>query len=181
MRYIGKTACILPIPIIYIVYYPVILNFYICTCQKKAVLLRPQKFRNMRKISLIGFLLAAVMAVSAEEYSLTYQGFPYMKTACENPTYAAGTIVKLSSGRPKISGKWLEAWVYNNVEYQPGDSFVMPAEDVVLVPKMKDVGEGIETVESQKSRVKSYKILRDGQLLIVRDGVEYNIIGVRVK
>ena len=31
-----------PIPIIYYVYYPVILEKYICTCQKKAVLLHNQ-------------------------------------------------------------------------------------------------------------------------------------------
>ena len=132
----------------------------------------------MRKISLIGFLLAAVMALSAEEYSLTYQGFPYMKTACENPTYAAGTIVKLSKGRPQIPGKWFDGWEYKGVVYDPGDSFVMPAEDVVLVPKLQDVGEGIRQPETAP---KARKILRDGQLLIVRDGVEYNVIGERVK
>lgn len=152
----------------------------ICLCQIFVVLLQPQKLKIMRKVCLMGLLLS-VMTMAGEEYSLTYQGFPYMKTMCANPTYAAGTIVKLSSGRPQIPGKWFDGWEYKGVVYNPGDNFTMPAEDVVLVPKMQDVGEGIDNVDSQESRVKSYKILRDGQLLIVRDDVVYNVIGERVK
>ena len=131
----------------------------------------------MRKICLIG-LLMSVMTMVGEEYTLIYQGFPYMKTTCANPTYAAGTIVKLSSGRPQIPGKWFDGWEYKGVVYDPGDNFTMPAEDVVLVPKLQDVGEGIRQPETAP---KARKILRAGQLLIVRDGVEYNVIGERVK
>ena len=147
---------------------------------KKSSTFAVAKVKFMRKICLLG-LLMSVMTMAAEEYTLTYQGFPYMKTVCANPTYAAGTIVKLSKGRPQIPGKWFDGWEYKGVVYDPGDSFVMPAEDVVLVPKLQDVGEGIEVVDGQQSKVKARKILRDGQLLIVRDGVEYNVIGERVK
>lgn len=43
---------------------------------------------------------------------------------------------------------------------------------------VKDVEKGNPTgVESQKTKVESYKILRDGQLLIVRDDKMYTILG----
>ena len=39
----------------------------------------------------------------------------------------------------------------------------------------------IDIVESQEPAAKSQKILRDGQLIIIRDGVQYNVMGARVK
>lgn len=41
--------------------------------------------------------------------------------------------------------------------------------------------EGIEEVESGESRVDSRKILRDGQIIILRNGVEYTVSGQRVR
>lgn len=41
-----------------------------------------------------------------------------------------------------------------------------------------DVAEGLESI--QKSEVRSQKILRDGQIVIRRDGVEYTVLGVRL-
>ena len=42
----------------------------------------------------------------------------------------------------------------------------------------KKVGTGIESI--QPSAVSIQKVLRDGRLIIVRDGVEYTILGGRV-
>jgi len=40
---------------------------------------------------------------------------------------------------------------------------------------------GVESVESQKSKVESMKLLLDGQLLIEHDGKTYNALGLKVK
>lgn len=42
------------------------------------------------------------------------------------------------------------------------------------------VSEGIETVESGKRKAESRKILRDGQIVILRDGKAFNVLGVRL-
>ncbi len=39
----------------------------------------------------------------------------------------------------------------------------------------------VESVESQKSNVESVKVIRDGQLLIIRDGMIYNVMGTVVR
>ena len=46
-----------------------------------------------------------------------------------------------------------------------------------------DINNGVEdvVVESQKSKVESRKVVRDGQLLIIRDGRTYNAQGLQVK
>jgi len=40
---------------------------------------------------------------------------------------------------------------------------------------------GVEAVESQKSKVESTKIIRDGQVLIIRDGKTFNLLGAEVR
>ena len=45
----------------------------------------------------------------------------------------------------------------------------------------RPAAQGIETVESQKSKVESRKIIQDGQLFILRDGKKYSIIGQEVR
>ena len=46
-----------------------------------------------------------------------------------------------------------------------------------------DIDNGVEdvVVESQKSKVESRKVVRDGQLLIIRDGRTYNAQGLQIK
>ena len=44
------------------------------------------------------------------------------------------------------------------------------------VPKVED---GIESVEAQTNNVR--KVMRNGQIYIIKDGVEYNVLGVQVK
>ena len=49
------------------------------------------------------------------------------------------------------------------------------------IVKKEDSATGIETVESRKTTVESSKVLRNGQLLILRDNKTYNVIGQMVK
>ena len=44
----------------------------------------------------------------------------------------------------------------------------------------KDSETGIETVESRKTKVESRKLLRDGQIIILRDGKAFNVLGVQL-
>ena len=45
----------------------------------------------------------------------------------------------------------------------------------------KDIPSGIETVDSQKSKVESQKRIKDGQFIILREGKQYNAIGAEIK
>ena len=112
----------------------------------------------------------------AETYSLSYQGFPYRKTLCEEPTYEAGTVLTLSNATPTKGGKTLTGWRYDGVVYEPGASFTMPAADVVLAP----IWDNGTDIDQTNIRTKAVKILRNGQLVIIRDGVEYNAQGTRI-
>jgi hypothetical protein len=108
---------------------------------------------------------------------LSYQGFPYKRTGCQYPSYHVGAVVTLSRKQPQnAEGKVVIAWMYNDQMYQPGGQFTMPATDVELVPKWGDPEEGIEAVKSEDP--KAQKMLRDGRLIIVRDGKAYNIMGM---
>ena len=49
------------------------------------------------------------------------------------------------------------------------------------IVKKEDTATGIGIVESQKSKVESIKVIRDGQLFILRDGKTYNAQGMRVE
>ena len=121
----------------------------------------------------------ASMAISFT-YELSYEGFPYHRTQCSGPSYMFGATVKLSSYVPVKDGKSLVGWRYKDEVYLPGASFKMPAEDVVLEP-VWETEEGLVKVESGKLKVERGKILRDRQLIIVRDGVEYNVLGGRIQ
>lgn len=134
---------------------------------------------NMRKITTLCVALMIAAAGMAEVYGLSYEGFPYNKTLCEGPTYAAGAAVKLTDGIPTKDEVPLVGWSYNGTIYQPGATFIMPAEDVVLVPVWEG-SEGIETVNGEW-RMANGKMIRDGQLLINRDGKVYNVMGVRIQ
>ncbi len=112
----------------------------------------------------------------AETYSLSYQGFPYRKTLCEEPTYEAGTVLTLSNATPSKGGKTLTGWRYDGVVYEPGASFTMPAADVVLAP----IWDNGTDIDQTNIRTQAVKILRNGQLVIIRDGVEYNAQGTRI-
>ena len=112
------------------------------------------------------------------KFKLTYEGFPYKRTSCAYPSYFAGAKVKLASGSPKnAEGQVVVAWMFKGETFEAGSEFTMPAEDAVLVPVWGEE-QGFESVQSTDSKVQ--KILRDGQLIIIRDGKEYNILGGRL-
>ena len=113
-----------------------------------------------------------------DRYALVYEGYPYRKTACAEPTYEEGTAVKLSEGKPTKENDEFMGWVYGETTYQPGSTFVMPGQDAVLKALWKSESTGFEKVVEAP---KATKVVRDGQLIIVRDGAEYNVIGARIK
>ena len=92
-------------------------------------------------------------AVSTK-YALTYKDYPYKKTVCDVPTYAAGHKVTLSTGKPKKEGNVFKGWKYNDQTYQPGAEFTMPETDAELVA-LWETGE--ETL-SDDATIKELKI-----------------------
>lgn len=136
----------------------------------------------MKKITMV--CLALMMAVAGKAISFThtlsYEGFPYNRTQCEDPKYMIGTKVKISSFVPVKDNIPLVGWSFNGKTYLPGDTLTMPGTDVVLQPIWADE-QGVELVGNRKSIIDNRKILRDGQLIIVRDGKEYNIMGGRIQ
>lgn len=111
---------------------------------------------------------------------LSYQGFPYKRTTCEYPSYYAGATVMLAKGQPKnAEGKVVVGWLYEGATYAPGAKFTMPEKDVELVPVWGEPKEGTESVLPSENSVR--KILRDGQLIIIRDGAEFNVMGGKIK
>ena len=51
----------------------------------------------------------------------------------------------------------------------------------IIVEAIEDAGTGIETVESQKTKVESRKVLRNGQLFILRGNKQYNAQGIEIQ
>lgn len=134
----------------------------------------------MRRMTLIfGLLVAVTLTIMADVYPLSYEGFPYKKTMCGLPTYTAGVPVMIPLGVPEKDGKKLAGWRYDGQTYKPGDTFIMPEAEVVFVP----VWEGDETaakpVRSLRADVR--KLVRDGQMLIVRDNQVFNVLGERLQ
>ena len=143
----------------------------------------------MRKIITLSVSLMLTVAAFAETYSpdeapeaafysLTYKGFPYKKTRCENPTYEAGTRLTLPAVRPIKNGQPLKFWFYDGHYYTPSEQFTMPAKNVELVPVWSDGGFGVENTEAVTN---AHKIVRDGQLIIMRGQDMYSVLGTRIK
>lgn len=123
--------------------------------------------------------LMAIGTLWAGEWTLTYQGYPYKRTACDGPYYKSGTYVTLSAGKPvSAEGKIFQGWQYGTKIYQPGANFVMPDKDVVLVPRWKAQDEALDDIQSPACN--AHKVLRDGQLIILRDGIEYDVLGNKI-
>ena len=125
------------------------------------------------KIFLSSLVLTLTLQMVAAQYELVYQGFPYKKTQCDNPTYAAGTSIQISVGKPQVQGREFICWQFNGVNYMPGDTFVMPAANVTLVP-VYGPSTGIQDVETIE---KTTKKIVNGQLIIIHNGKQYNALG----
>lgn len=131
----------------------------------------------MKRLFLFCSLILPLALCATNTYTLTYQGFPYIKTTCENPVYAYGEQVVLSAGQPQVEGKVFLYWQYAGVNYLPGATFTMPAADVELIP-VYDTNTAVDEVQSE---TKNSKILQDGQLVIIHNGKSYNSLGQQLR
>lgn len=123
-------------------------------------------------------LMIAALAAKAQTYTLTYQGFPYAKTSCALPEFAKGTAVKISLGTPNVEGKTFLYWRYEGMRYMPGSMFIMPAQDVELIPVYEGDATATEEIEIHAP---ANKIMRNGQLLIIYNGKTYNATGQQIQ
>lgn len=123
-------------------------------------------------------IIVAVAAKAQQKYELTYQGFPYAKTTCAIPSYVAGAEVQLSLGKPTNTEKTFLYWQYNGANYMPGATFIMPAQDVELIPVYEGDATTTEQIEIHTS---ANKMIRNGQLLIIHNGKTYNTTGQQIQ
>ena len=133
---------------------------------------------QQKLVTLFAILTLGIAPLTAGEYTLEYQGYPYHRTRCALPTFAEGTTVTITSFRPQQAGYWFDGWSYNGHLYTAGEKLTMPAENVVLVPHFYEVGEGIEDV--RKNEVQPKKVLLDGQLYLIFDGRMYDVQGKKI-
>jgi hypothetical protein len=123
-------------------------------------------------------IIVAVAAKAQQKYELIYQGFPYAKTTCANPSYVAGQEIQLSLGKPTNAEKTFLYWQYNGANYMPGATFIMPAQDVELIPVYEGDATATENIEIHTS---ANKMIRNGQLLIIHNGKIYNSLGQQIQ
>lgn len=133
----------------------------------------------MREITtLVLLLLLAWTGMTAQPFALVYQGYQFYKTTCGNPMFEEGDTITISAGIPEMYGKKLSHWEFDGNQYKPSDTFIMPAKDVVLVPVWES-GTAVENIQDTNSG--NYKLLENGVLYIINNGVKYNGLGERVQ
>ena len=118
-------------------------------------------------------------APPAPQVTIAFDGFPYARTRCELPTYKTGSTYTLPTFVPEKEGQPLIAWQYDGENYAPGATFVVPETDVLFMPVWEGE-QGVETVNGEKANGEWKKVIRDGQLIIIRDGIMYNVLGERL-
>lgn len=115
---------------------------------------------------------------SASGYTFIYSGYMGNTTHCGGGKQcAAGDTIIISSGTPTKVGDNFLGWIYNGQIYQPGDQFIMPSSNVTLVAKWQYSTAAEETIEENSV----HKIIRDGGLYIIVDGVTYDSLGRKVE
>lgn len=115
---------------------------------------------------------------SASGYTFIYSGYMGNTTHCGGGKQcAAGDTIIISSGTPTKVGDNFLGWTYNGQIYQPGDQFIMPSSNVTLVAKWQYSTAIEETIEENSV----HKIIRDGGLYIIVDGVTYDSLGRKVE
>ena len=116
-------------------------------------------------------------AAPVPSVTISFEGFPYARTNCDIPTYKAGTNYTLPSFVPEKDGHALLAWQYGEEQFAPGANFTVPETDVLFTP----VWDGEQSVETVNGARRATKLIRNGQLVILRDGFEYNVLGERIQ
>lgn len=115
---------------------------------------------------------------SASGYTFIYSGYMGNTTHCGGGKHcAAGDTIIISSGTPTKVGDNFLGWTYNGQIYQPGDQFIMPSSNVTLVAKWQYSTAVEETIEENSV----HKIIRDGGLYIIVNGVTYDSLGRKVE
>jgi hypothetical protein len=134
----------------------------------------------MRKITTLCLLLGlALTGLMAQKYALVYQGYPYKKTLCDDPTYAIGEKVTVSPFVPEKEGKVFSHWEFEGRKFSPAQTFTMPAKDVVLVPVWES-GTAVEPIDAAHPDG-AKKFLENGFFFIINNGVKYTIMGEQVQ
>lgn len=111
-------------------------------------------------------------------YTFIYEGFAGNTTRCSGGKICmAGETITLASGIPVKENNVFLGWEYNGTIYQPGDLFTMPADNVTLVPQWKYPTATKETTETNNP----HKIMRQGHLYIIVNGVTYDSMGRKIK
>ena len=117
-----------------------------------------------------------IYRLATPKVAIAFEGFPYAKTRCEAPTYAVGSTYTLPTFVPEKDGKKLDVWEYAGTYYAPGAPFIVPETDVLFSP----VWSGEQGVETVNGEHRVTKFIRDGQMIINRDGIMFNVLGERL-
>ena len=83
-------------------------------------------------------------------------------------------------------GSWnplMEYGVDYTYDAQTGEFRIESVTDdvVIIVEAKEDTGTGLDAVESRKTKVESRKMIRDGQLVIIRGDKRYNAQGIEIQ
>ncbi len=133
---------------------------------------------NTSTTMLLPQLYRSSKSSASSGYTFIYDGYTGNTTHCAGGKQcAAGDTIIISSGTPTKVGDNFLGWTYNGKIYQPGDQFIMPSSDVTLVAKWQYSTAVEETIED----ISVHKIIRDGGLYIIVDGVTYDSLGRKVE
>ena len=108
-------------------------------------------------------------------YTFMYEGYVGNTTRCDGGRYcAAGDVITISAGTPTKQGFTFGGWSYDSKTYMPGDTFTMPAANVVMVPVWHNDGSG---VDAPHVSVRTQKVMRDGYLYIIVGNDMFDTMG----
>lgn len=123
----------------------------------------------MKKVYFVWMMLVGSMMMSAEEV-------PSMLVWDLNQQ---STIYELSTLRKIVFGSETEFTVFTRTGEE--ESYVISEVDKITFANVNAPSAIEEVGESRESKVDSRKILRNGQLFIIRDGHMYNVMGAKVR
>ena len=120
--------------------------------------------------------------------NLTVKSFKTYDTSLSNGNsyqadIATGTKIFLDNAGNE--DKKLESWSvkYGDnepVAYEPEKGILVTTSDIVVTPIYKDISTSVETAQTTRTNT-ARKLLRNGQIIILRDGKEYNVLGAEVE
>lgn len=134
-----------------------------------------------RIIVCIAGVLCATGIFAEQAWQFSYKGYPHKTTSCYEPAYFAGEEVTLSLGVPVKEGRTFLGWRYKAEEQllAPGATFIMPAEDVIITGS--SIPTAIDNSQCTMHNSQCTKVLRDGQLFILRGNKVYTVTGQELR